>query len=217
MVGGRRSTLLYGNSDENEMIEGRPVYERTKVSEALADASGGSGTEGGMVLTLRDAAGAVQDVLVRVDARTSVSQVQAVALRELMRRGVHSKLVSKLLFSGKFLKDNDIVSTTLLAATSQVGSKGLDARPVVHMLLAKFEKKVSTREMSGVAQDEAAAAKDEAIVARVIAAALAALRAGREEQRSASRALAALRAGREEQRSASREVPAPEFTSLSVN
>ena len=54
--------------------------------------------------------------------------------------------------------------------------------------------------MSGVAQDEAAAAKDEAIVARVIAAALAALRAGREEQRSASR-----------------EVPATEFTSLSVN
>ena len=41
--------------------------------------------------------------------------------------------------------------------------------------------------MSGVAQDEAAAAKDEAMVARVIAAALAALRAGREEQRSASR------------------------------
>ena len=117
MVGGRRSTLLYGNSDENEMIEGRPVYERTKVSEALADASGGSGTEGDMVLTLRDAAGAVQDVLVRVGARTSVSQVRAVALRELMRRGVHSKLVSKLLFSGKFLKDDDIVSTTLLAAT----------------------------------------------------------------------------------------------------
>ena len=51
--------------------------------------------------------------------------------------------------------------------------------------------------MSGVAQDETAAAKDEAIVARVIAAALAALRAGREEQRSASR-----------------EVPAPEFASL---
>ena len=47
MVGGRRSTLLYGNSDENEMIEGRPVYERTKVSEVLADASGGSDTEGG--------------------------------------------------------------------------------------------------------------------------------------------------------------------------
>jgi hypothetical protein len=49
---------------------------------------------------------------------------------------VHSKLVSKLLFSGIFLKDDDIVRTTLLAATSQVGSKGLDARPVVHMLLA---------------------------------------------------------------------------------
>ena len=29
------------------MIEGRPVYESTKVSEVLADASGGSGTEGG--------------------------------------------------------------------------------------------------------------------------------------------------------------------------
>jgi hypothetical protein len=136
MVGSRRSTLLYGNRNEHEMIEGRPVYESTKVSEALADASGGSGTEGGMVLALRDAAGAVQDVLVRVGARTSVSQVRAVALRELMRRGVHSKLVSKLLFSGIFLKDDDIVSTTLLAATSQVGSKGLDARPVVHMILA---------------------------------------------------------------------------------
>ena len=31
MVGSRRSTLLYGDSDEQEMIEGRPVYERTKV------------------------------------------------------------------------------------------------------------------------------------------------------------------------------------------
>ena len=136
MVGSRRSTLLYGNRNEHEMIEGRPVYESTKVSEVLADASGGSGTEGGMVLALRDAAGAVQDVLVRVGARTSVSQVRAVALRELMRRGVHRKLVTKLLFSGKFLKDDDIVRTTLLAATSQVGSKDLDARPVVHMLLA---------------------------------------------------------------------------------
>ena len=65
MVGSRRSTLLYGNRNEHEMIEGKPVYESTKVSEVLADASGGSGTEGGMVLALRDAAGAVQDVLVR--------------------------------------------------------------------------------------------------------------------------------------------------------
>jgi len=136
MVRSRRSTLPYGDRNEHEMIEGRPVYESTKVSEALADASGGSGTEGGMVLALRDTADAVQDVLVRVGARTSVSQVRAVALRELMRRGVHSKLVFKLLLSGKLLKDNDIVSTTLLDATSQVGSKGLDARPVVHMLLA---------------------------------------------------------------------------------
>ena len=47
MVGSRRSTLLYGDRNEREMIEGRPVYESTKVSEALADASGGSGTEGG--------------------------------------------------------------------------------------------------------------------------------------------------------------------------
>ena len=47
MVGSRRSTLLYGDCNEHEMIEGRPVYESTKVSEALADASGGSGTEGG--------------------------------------------------------------------------------------------------------------------------------------------------------------------------
>jgi hypothetical protein len=47
MVGSRRSTLLYGDHNENEMIEGRPVYESTKVSEVLADASGGSGTEGG--------------------------------------------------------------------------------------------------------------------------------------------------------------------------
>ena len=135
MVRSRRSTLLYGDSDEQEMIEGRPVYERTKVSAALADASGDSGTEGGMVLALRDTAGVVQDIQVRVDASTSVSQVRTEASHELRRRGVHSKLVSKLLFSGKFLKDDDIVRTTLLAATSQVGSKGLDARPVVHMLL----------------------------------------------------------------------------------
>jgi hypothetical protein len=99
MVRSRRSTLPYGDRNEHEMIEGRPVYESTKVSEALADASGGSGTEGGMVLALRDTADAVQDVLVRVGARTSVSQVRAVALRELMRRGVHSKLVFKLLLS----------------------------------------------------------------------------------------------------------------------
>ena len=136
MVGSRRSTLPYGDRNEHEMIEGRPVYERTKVSEALADASGDSGTEGGMVLALRDTAGVVQDIQVRVDASTSVSQVRTEASHELRRRGVHSKLVSKLLFSGKFLKDDDIVRTTLLAATSQVRSKGWDARPVVHMLLA---------------------------------------------------------------------------------
>ena len=47
MVRSRRSTLPYGDRNEHEMIEGRPVYESTKVSEALADASGGSGTEGG--------------------------------------------------------------------------------------------------------------------------------------------------------------------------
>jgi hypothetical protein len=136
MVGSRRSTLPYGDRNEHEMIEGRPVYERTKVSEALADASGGSGTEGGMVLELRDPAGVVRDIQVRVDASTSVSQVRTAASHELRRRGVHSKLVSKLLFSGIFLKDDDIVRTTLLAAISRVGSKGLDARPVVHMLLA---------------------------------------------------------------------------------
>jgi hypothetical protein len=136
MVGSRRSTLPYGDRNEHEMIEGRPVYERTKVSEALADASGGSGTEGGMVLELRDTAGVVRDIQVRVDASTSVSQVRTAASHELRRRGVHSKLVSKLLFSGIFLKDDDIVRTTLLAAISRVGSKGLDARPVVHMLLA---------------------------------------------------------------------------------
>jgi len=135
MVGSRRSTLPYGDRNEHEMIEGRPVYERTKVSEALADASGGSGTEGGMVLELRDMAGVVQDIQVRVGASTSVSQVRTEASHELRRRGVHSKLVSKLLFSGIFLKDDDIVRTTLLAAISRVGSKGLDARPVVHMLL----------------------------------------------------------------------------------
>ena len=90
------------------------------MSEALADASGDSSTEGGMVLALRDTAGVVQDIQVRVDASTSVSQVRTEASHELRRRGVHSKLVSKLLFSGKFLKDDDIVSTTLLAATSQV-------------------------------------------------------------------------------------------------
>jgi hypothetical protein len=136
MVGSRRSTLPYGDRNEHEMIEGRPVYERTKVSEALADASGGSGTEGGMVLELRDTAGVVRDIQVRVDASTSVSQVRTAASHELRHRGVHSKRVSKLLFSGIFLKDDDIVRTTLLAAISRVGSKGLDARPVVHMLLA---------------------------------------------------------------------------------
>jgi len=38
--------------------------------------------------------------------------------------------------SGKFLKDEEHLVATLVAATSQGGSKGLDVRPVVHMLLA---------------------------------------------------------------------------------
>ena len=37
MVRSRRSTLPYGDRNEHEMIEGRPVYESTIVSEALAD------------------------------------------------------------------------------------------------------------------------------------------------------------------------------------
>jgi hypothetical protein len=52
--------------------------------------------------------------------------------------------------------------------------------------------------MSGVAQDEAAAAKDDAIVARVVAAVKAALRAELEEQRSASREVPGLIARTEE-------------------
>ena len=144
MVGSRRSTLLYGDRNEHGKIEGGQVYERTEVSEYVADADGGSGTEGGMVLVLRDAAGVVQDVLVRVGARTSVSQVRAVAIRELMRRGVHIKLVYKfsisftlslqfsgrylkdLQFSGRYLKDDDIIARYV---------EGLDARLVVHMPL----------------------------------------------------------------------------------
>ena len=144
MVGSRRIILLYGDRNEHGKIEGGQVYERTEVSESVADADGGSGTEGGMVLVLRDAAGVVQDVLVRVGARTSVSQVRAVAIRELMRRGVHSKLVYKfsisftlslqfsgrylkdLQFSGRYLKDDDIIARYV---------EGLDARPVVHMPL----------------------------------------------------------------------------------
>ena len=86
MVGSRRSTLPYGDRNEHEMIEGRPVYERTKVSEALADASGGSGTEGGMVLELRDTAGVVRDIQVRVDASTSVSQAPCSGTKERERR-----------------------------------------------------------------------------------------------------------------------------------
>ena len=124
--------------------------------------------------------GAVQDILVRVGASTSVSQVRTAASHELRRRGVHSKLVSKLLFSGIFLKDDDIVRTTLLAATSRVGSKGLDARPVVHMLLAATsrtpksiltcspdgdQEEHETTESSG-GFDEAAAAQADAIFDR---------------------------------------------------
>ena len=134
MVGSRRIILLYGDRNEHGKIEGGQVYERTEVSEYVADADGGSGTEGGMVLVLRDAAGVVQDVLVRVGARTSVSQVRAVAIRELMRRGVHNKLVYKfyisltlsLQFSGRYLKDDDIIARYV---------EGLDARLVVHMPL----------------------------------------------------------------------------------
>ena len=48
MVGSRRSTLPYGDRNEHGKIEGGQVYERTEVSEYVADADGGSGTEGGM-------------------------------------------------------------------------------------------------------------------------------------------------------------------------
>jgi ribosomal protein S28E/S33 len=78
-------------------------------SEALADAIGGSCTEGGMVLVLRDMAGAVQDILVRVGASTSVSQVRAEASHELKLRGVHREIVSKLIGpNGKVLMDDSI-------------------------------------------------------------------------------------------------------------
>ncbi len=71
--------------------------------------SGGSGTEGGMVLVLRDMAGTVQDILVRVGARTSVSQVRAEASHELKRRGVHNEIVSKLIGpNGKVLMDYSV-------------------------------------------------------------------------------------------------------------
>jgi hypothetical protein len=139
MVGSRRSTLLYGDRNEHEMIEGRPVYESTKVSEALADASGGSGTEGGD--------------------------------------------------SGERLHFN----------FGEVVADDMQSKPSSNFS-AKFEKEVSTREMSCVAQDkaksaltrraaarEAAAAKEDAILARVGAAVEAALRAGLAERRSASR------------------------------
>jgi hypothetical protein len=49
------------------------------------------------VLVLRDMAGVVQDILVRVGASTSVSQVRTEASHELRRRGVHSEIVSKLI------------------------------------------------------------------------------------------------------------------------
>ena len=49
------------------------------------------------VLVLRDMAGVVQDILVRVGASTSVSQVRTEASHELKRRGVHSEIVSKLI------------------------------------------------------------------------------------------------------------------------
>ena len=38
-------------------------------------------------------------------------------------RGIHSKSVSKLLFSGKFLKDDESVLSALVSSTSQVKSK----------------------------------------------------------------------------------------------
>jgi hypothetical protein len=49
------------------------------------------------VLVLRDMAGVVQDILVRVGASTSVSQVRTEASHELKCRGVHSEIVSKLI------------------------------------------------------------------------------------------------------------------------
>ena len=38
-------------------------------------------------------------------------------------RGIHSKSVTKLLFSGKFLKDDESVLSALVSSTSQVKSK----------------------------------------------------------------------------------------------
>jgi hypothetical protein len=49
------------------------------------------------VLVLRDMAGVVQNIQVRVSASTSVSQVRTEASHVLRRRGVHSEIVSKLI------------------------------------------------------------------------------------------------------------------------
>ena len=83
----------------------------------------GAGEEGGgLVVALRDAAGAIPDVLLRVWRSTSAAAVRAAAGKELIKRGVHAKTVSRLLFSGKFLRDEDCLVGVVVHACMDVAA-----------------------------------------------------------------------------------------------
>jgi hypothetical protein len=123
-----------------------------------------------MVLALRDMAGVVQDIQVRVGASTSVSQVRTEASHELRRRGVHSEIVSKLIVpDGKELhivgpcylmhlaEDQTLLSFEIgkLIAAEGLDEKESDSDIVIRLQESKLD-----------VQDEAAAAQADAIFDR---------------------------------------------------
>ena len=133
-----------------------------------------------MVLVLRDMAGTVQDILVRVGARTSVSQVRAEASHELKRRGVHNEIVSKLIGpNGKVLMDYSVdpyyfmqraEAQTLLSFEigELIAAEGLDEKESDSDIVIRLqESKLDVRDKAAAAQADAILA--DAIVARVAA------------------------------------------------
>ena len=91
-------------------------------ADQVVEVEGGGEEGGGLVVALRDAAGGIPDVLLRVWRSTSAAAVRAAAGKELIRRGVHTKTVSRLLFSGKFLRDEDCLVGVVIHACMDVAA-----------------------------------------------------------------------------------------------
>ena len=122
------------------------------------------------VLVLRDMAGVVQNIQVRVSASTSVSQVRTEASHVLRRRGVHSEIVSKLIrpdgtelhsvgpyYLMHLAEDQTLLSFEIgeLIAAEGLDEKESDSDIVIRLQESKLD-----------VQDEAAAVQADAIFAR---------------------------------------------------